>query len=69
MQRLDDKIGLVKTCVGQTVHERTVDFTKKTCTCTEWQQNGAPCRHAIAFAPKVFGSLANNPEEWVKFAF
>ena len=69
VQRLDEKIALVKTCIGQNIHERTVDFSKKECTCSEWQQTGMPCRHAIAFAPQVFRDLASNPARWVNFAF
>ena len=47
--------------------ERLVDFTNKTCDCFEWQDNDAPCRHAIAAAPMMHGrEMTINPEKWFK---
>ena len=47
--------------------ERLVDFTIKTCDCFEWQDNDAPCRHAIAAAPMMYGrEMTINPEKWFK---
>ena len=65
VQRVSDTFALVKQTVGLNTVERTVDFTKKECTCGEWQQSGRPCRHAIAFAPLYFTNrtMASEPEK------
>lgn len=71
VQRVDENLALVKSTEGTQTFERTVDFENKTCTCSEWQQTGRPCRHAIAFARVYYGrrEFENNPKQFISFAW
>lgn len=48
---------------------RTVDMTKKICSCLGWQQNDRPCLHALAAAEATGKLAAANAKTWITSAY
>ncbi|CAM9772469.1 unnamed protein product [Phaeothamnion confervicola] len=47
-------------------HQRQVRLDVQQCTCTDWEQLGYPCRHAVAFAKLAGGGDRLSSAEWFR---